>query len=212
MCIHDVPVRAGAAIHMILYTEANTIDSHRARLVLAEKGIEAEIEIVDLDDLPEDLIHLNPYLSVPTLIDRDLVLYDARVICDYLDERYPHPPMMPIDPVSRAKSRLTLYRMEKDWYSLLPELMSKDQAAANKAGKILQDSLTASAAVFAVKPFFLSDDYSLLDASLAPFLWRLNTLGVVLPPEAEAVSDYAQRLYERKGFQASLTDAERSIR
>lgn len=197
---------------MILYTEANAIESHRARLVLAEKGIDVEIEIVDLDDLPEDLIHLNPYLTVPTLVDRDLVLYDAKVICDYLDERYPHPPMMPIDPVSRAKSRLTLYRMEKDWYSLLPDLTSSEGAVADKARKILQDSLTASTAVFAIKPFFLSDDYSLLDASLAPFLWRMNAMGVVLPAEAQPVSDYAERLFEREGFQASLTETERSIR
>ncbi|MBX2886092.1 MAG: glutathione S-transferase N-terminal domain-containing protein [Granulosicoccus sp.] len=197
---------------MILYTEANSIESHRARLVLAEKGIEVEIEIVDIHDLPEDLIHLNPYLTVPTLVDRDLVLYDARVICDYLDERYPHPPMMPIDPVSRGKSRLTLYRMEKDWYSLLPELTGSDDAVAGKARKTLQDSLIASTAVFAVKPFFLSDEYSLLDASLAPFLWRLSALGVTLPAEAQPISDYAERLFERKGFQASLTDEERSIR
>ncbi|MBX2823257.1 MAG: glutathione S-transferase N-terminal domain-containing protein [Gammaproteobacteria bacterium] len=193
---------------MILYSEANTLGSHRVRLLLAEKNLSTEIILVDPDDVPEDLIHLNPYTSLPTLVDRDLVLYDAKVISDYIDERYPHPPMLPVEPVSRGKSRLALYRMEKDWYSLLPEL-SGTGATAEQARKMLTDSMIASAEVFRLKPFFLSDEYSLLDVSLAPFIWRFPQMGITLPAEAQPVLDYAQRLFARSGFQASLTDAEK---
>jgi len=195
---------------MILYTEADALDSHRVRLVLAEKGLQVDIQLVDPDNLPEDLIHVNPHLSLPTLVDRDLVLYDARVIVDYVDERYPHPPMMPIDPVSRSKSRLALYRMEKDWYSLIPGLTGDRNAAAN-ARKILRESLLASQELFRLKPFFLSDDYSLLDASLTPFLWRLQSWGVVLSAQATAVQEYTGRQFARPGFQLSLTEPEKLL-
>lgn len=196
---------------MRLYCEEDCIHSHRVRLVIAEKSIEAEIEIVDPDAKPEDLIHINPYQTLPTLVDRDLVLYDARVITDYLDERYPHPPFMPLDPVSRARSRLTLYRMEKDWYSLLPALSSDSPDQAAKARQTLQDSVTASAELFAIKPFFLNDEYSLLDAYLVPLLWRFKRYGVVLPHAAEAVLEYKQRMFSRPQFQASLTETEKNL-
>jgi len=195
---------------MRLYSEANAIGSHRVRLLLAEKSLPVELELVDPDDVPEDLIHLNPYTSLPTLVDRDLVLYDAKVISEYLDERYPHPPMLPIEPVSRGKSRLTLYRIEKDWYSLLPDLVGSGPRA-ERACKTLVDSLVASADVFRLKPYFLSDEYSLLDASLAPFLWRFPQMGIDLPVDAQPVIDYAERLFARPGFQASLTDAEKQM-
>ncbi len=196
---------------MTLFSDASCPHSHRVRMVLAEKGITVEIVNVDPDNLPEDLIDLNPYQSVPTLIDRELVLYDPQVITEYLDERFPHPPLMPVDPVSRARSRLALYRIKKDWYSLLDDLESGKEKAAAKARKTLRDSLASSAEVFAARPFFLSDDFSLVDATIAPVLWRLKHYRIELPSQARPVLDYAERLFERETFQTSLTEAEREL-
>ena len=197
---------------MTLFSLAACSHSHRARIVLAEKDITVDILNVDPDHLPEDLLDINPYNSVPTLVDRDLVLYDSRVIVEYLDERFPHPPLMPVDPVSRARTRLALFRVEKDWYGLLPALTGNDAKAAEAARKNLRDSLTAAAEVFAIKPFFLSDEFTLADATIAPILWRLPAFGVELPPQAAAVEDYAQRLFAREAFHLSLTDAEKEMR
>jgi RNA polymerase-associated protein len=196
---------------MTLFSNAGCPHSHRVRIVLAEKGITVEIVNIDPDNLPEDLIDLNPYQSVPTLIDRELVLYDPQVITEYLDERFPHPPLMPVDPVSRARSRLALYRIQKDWYSLLGDLESGAEKTASKARKTLRDSLASSAEVFAAKPFFLSDDFSLVDATIAPVLWRLKHYRIELPSQASPVMDYAERLFERESFQTSLTEAEREM-
>jgi len=170
-----------------------------------------EIIYVDPDKKPEDLIHLNPYNSLPTLVDRELVLYGPKVISDYLDERYPHPPFLPIEPVARAKTRLTLYRIEQDWFSLVDDIESGDAARSEPAIKIMRDSITASADVFSAKPFFLSDDYSILDATLVPLLWRFRKYGVQLPKSAESVSEYADRMFARSAFQASLSDVERDM-
>jgi RNA polymerase-associated protein len=182
------------------------------RIVLAEKDITVDIENIDLDNKPEDLLHLNPYNTAPTLIDRDLVLYDSRVISEYLDERFPHPPLMPVDPVSRASSRLALFRIEKDWYSLVQDLESGETKRANKASKLLRDSLTASVELFTMKPYFFSDEFTLVDVTLAPLLWRLKKYGVDLGADAKPVLDYAERLFDREGFQLSLTEAERDMR
>jgi RNA polymerase-associated protein len=196
---------------MNLFSSATCPQSHRVRVVLAEKGITVEIVNVDSNN-QEDLIDLNPYNTVPTLVDRELVLYDPRAIMEYLDERFPHPPLMPVDPVSRARTRLALYRIEQDWYELLPALESKGEKTAAKARKQLRDSLTSSAEVFAAKPFFLSDDFSLVDASVLPILWRIKHYGIELPRQAKPVIDYAERLFERETFQESLTEAEREMR
>lgn len=179
--------------------------------MLAEKNIDAEIKLVDSNALPEDVLHLNPYQNLPTLIDRDLVLYDPNVIAEYLDERYPHPPFMPLDPVSRARSRLALYRIEKDWYSLVPALTSDSPNQAATARQKVRDSITASAELFSHKTFFLSDEYSMLDATLAPLLWRFNYYGIELSATAQAVTDYAKRVFERPQFRASLTGVEESL-
>ena len=159
---------------MTLFSRPTDIHSHRTRLVLAEKNINIEISNVPGPDLPEDLMDLNPYHTVPTLVDRDLTLYDSRVIIEYLDERFPHPPLMPVDPVSRAKARLTLFRIETDWYTLADQIdKAKERRHATKARKILRESLLATVDVFRVKPYFLSDEFSLVDCSVAPILWRL---------------------------------------
>ena len=197
---------------MLLYSVPICPHSHRVRIVLVEKDISVEIIDVDPDDKPEDLIHINPYNSIPTLVDRDLVLYDSRVIVEYLDERFPHPPLMPVDPVSRARSRLALFRIENDWYSLLQAIQSNDSRRADKARTSLRDSLVASAEVFAAKPFFLSDEFTLVDASIAPILWRLEHYGIELPSEAEAVEAYGETIFERDAFRRSMTELEMEMR
>ena len=197
---------------MNLFSSASSPQSHRVRVVLSEKGIAVEILDVDGDSKHEDLLDLNPYNSVPTLVDRELVLYDPRAIMEYLDERFPHPPLMPVDPVSRARTRLALYRIEQDWYSLVPALESRGEKTSSKARKELSDSLTSSAEVFAAKPYFLSDEFSLIDATIAPILWRLPFYKIELPKQAKPVMDYAERVFERESFQASLSEAEREMR
>ena len=197
---------------MSLFSSTSCPQSHRVRVALAEKGITVEIVDVDNSHKSEDLIDLNPYNSVPTLVDRELVLYDPRAIMEYLDERFPHPPLMPVDPVSRARTRLALYRIEQDWYELTQALESRGEKTSSKARKLLRESLTASAEVFAAKPFFLSDEFSLVDASIAPILWRLEHYKVELPRQAKVVLDYADRMFERESFQASLSEAEREMR
>ncbi len=196
---------------MTLFSSATESESHRVRLVFAEKGITVEVVDVDAGNKPEDLVDLNPYNSVPTLVDRELVLYDPRTIMEYLDERFPHPPLMPVDPVSRARARLALYRIEKDWYQQLPALESKSEKVYTKARKIMRDSLTSSAEVFGAKPFFLSDEFSLVDATIIPVLWRLKHYRIELPRQAKPVMQYAERMYARESFKASLTDAEREM-
>jgi RNA polymerase-associated protein len=196
---------------MTLFSSTTDPESHRVRLVFAEKGITVEVLDVDASNKPEDLSDLNPYNSVPTLVDRELVLYDPRTIMEYLDERFPHPPLMPVDPVSRARARLALYRIEKDWYEQLPALESKSEKVFTKARKILRDSLTASAEVFGAKPFFLSDEFSLVDATIIPILWRLKHYRIELPRQAKPVMQYAARMFERDSFKTSLSDAEREM-
>jgi RNA polymerase-associated protein len=196
---------------MTLFSSATDPESHRVRVVLAEKGITVEILDVAEGKQSEDLLDLNPYNSVPTLVDRELVLYDPRAIMEYLDERFPHPPLMPVDPVSRARTRLALYRIEKDWYDLVPALESRTEKAVSKARKMLRDSLTAGAEVFAAKPYFLSDEFSLVDATIVPILWRLKHFEIDLPRQAKPVIQYAERMFERESFKASLSDSEREM-
>jgi len=197
---------------MNLFTSPTCPYCHLARIVLAEKDITFESIEVDVDSLPEDLSELNPYNTVPTLIDRDLVLYDSRVIVEYLDERFPHPPLMPVDPVSRAKTRLALHRVEKDWYPLMHDILHKGEKTVAKSRKMLRESIVSANELFKVLPFFLSEEYSLVDATIAPLLWRLPALGIELPAEAKAVNDYAQRIFNREAFQLSLTEAEKEMR
>ena len=197
---------------MNLYTSALSIECHRTRIVLNEKDIVHEVILVDPKKLPEDLIDLNPYGSLPTLVDRDLVLYNSRVIMEYLEERFPHPPLMPVGPVQRAQTRLALFQVEHDWYPLVDIIETRSEKAAAKAKKDLTDSITSVAEVFTAMPYFLSEDFTLVDASIAPILWRLRHYGIELPKEAKAVNAYAERIFEREGFVLSLTEAERELR
>jgi RNA polymerase-associated protein len=199
---------------MTLYSNPASVHSHRARIVLAEKGIVIDIVNVLHDELPEDLLDLNPYHSTPTLIDRDLVLYDSRVIMEYIDERFPHPPLMPVDPVSRAQVRLALYRVERDWYTLAEQLeRATDKKQGGQVRRMLQESLLSSADVFAAKRFFLSDEFSLVDASVAPLLWRLSAYGIELSGgAAQPIKRYMDGMFARRSFKESLTDVELEMR
>ena len=200
---------------MTLYSGSTCIYSHQVRIVLAEKGVNYEVLDVDPENKPEDLADLNPYNSVPTLVDRDLVLYEAQIIMEYLDERFPHPPLMPVYPVSRARSRLMIHRIEKDWYSLLKLIRSPKagDARKDKAKRELRDALITLAPVFSDTDYFLSEEFTLVDCCLAPLLWRLEMLGIELTGKGAApVKAYMQRLFERESFKASLTTLEYEMR
>ncbi|MGB5345288.1 MAG: glutathione S-transferase N-terminal domain-containing protein [Woeseia sp.] len=198
---------------MTLFSKPTCIHSHRTRLVLAEKNINIEIANVDGPDLPEDLMDLNPYHTVPTLVDRDLVLYDSRVIIEYLDERFPHPPLMPVDPVTRAQFRLALFRIETDWYSLAEEFEADgDRKLSAKSKKLLRESILASVDLFAAGTYFLSEDFSLVDCSIAPVLWRLPLYGIDLGAKAEPIEAYMTRVFARPSFKDSLTELEQEMR
>ena len=195
---------------MSLYSNSDDAYSHQVRIVLAEKGVNAEIIHVKQDEVNEDLQALNPYGTVPTLLDRDLVLYEARIIMEYLDERFPHPPLLPVYPVARAETRKMMYRIERDWYCLMANIKAENQVEESR--EQLSQCLLSLEPVFASKPYFLSDDFSLLDCFVAPLLWRLPQLGIELSDESKALDVYMKRVFKRDSFQSSLTDAEKQIR
>jgi RNA polymerase-associated protein len=197
---------------MVLYSDTISPASHCVRLVLAEKDINVEINYVEDGERPEALVEINPYNSVLTLIDRDLVLYDEQIIMEYLDERFPHPPLLPVDPVTRAGNRQLRFRVLKDLYSLIDDLESSDSSKVSNAQKTMKDNLTAIVPAFVHKPFFMSDEYTLVDCCMAPLLWRLPEYGVKLPASARPLEQYADRLFEREAFQSSLSEAEMEIR
>ncbi|MDF2690639.1 MAG: sspA [Gammaproteobacteria bacterium] len=199
---------------MTLFSNKLCPYSHRVRIVLAEKGVVAEVVEVDLNNKPNELYELNPYGTVPTLVDRDLVLYESNIILEYLEERFPHPPLMPVYPVARARNRLMMLRVDRDWYSLVKDINhAADKASAEKARKELYDSLLSVAPVFGDSPYFLSEEFTLVDCSLAALLWRLPVLGINLPADqGKLIIKYAEKLFKRESFQASLSDAEREMR
>lgn len=193
---------------MTLYSDSS-IGSHRIRLILAEKAISVDVIALDHNAIPESLSEINPTNNLPTILDRDLVLYDEHVIIEYLDERFPHPPIFPAYPVARAKSRMMVYRIERDWYSYAAIIEAAPSTVkVNQAKKAFTESLVTVAPLFAESKFFLSDDYTVVDACLAPLLWRLKHYGIQLPRSAAAIETYAQRLFEKPTFQASLSEDE----
>ena len=196
---------------MTLFSDPRSIQSHRVRLVLAEKHVAVDIVDSDPIHLPEDVVDVNPYGTLPTLLDRELALYEARIIMEYLDERFPHPPLLPVDPVARANARLFMYRVERDWFSLMGTIAKGDPAAAEKARKELRDSLIATAPVFGAKRFFMSDEISLVDCCIAPMMWRLPVLGIELPAQSKEIHDYTKRIFKWPAFKASLTEAEHEM-
>ena len=199
---------------MTFYSNGDDHYSHRVRIVLAEKGVAVDIVDCKESDLPEDVAALNPYNSLPTLLDRELVLYQANVMMEYLDERFPHPPLLPVYPVARAESRLLIHRIEKDWCRYADLILSgtADGDAVEAARKELRDGFIGISPIFDEKPFFMSDEFSLVDCCIAPLLWRLPIMGIEMPAQAKGINRYMKRLFDRESFQASLSDAEREMR
>jgi RNA polymerase-associated protein len=195
---------------MTCFSEADNIYCHQVRIVLAEKGVSVEIIDVNPQDPPEELLMLNPYQSLPTLVDRDLVIYSSNIIMEYLDERFPHPPLLPVYPVARAKTRLMMSRIAEDWYGLVNKIES-NQGDIAQAKKELLESLMSINSAFAEEEYFLSEDFSLVDCCIAPLLWRLPKYEIELPKQAEAIKAYQKRIFARNSFQVSLTALERTF-
>lgn len=198
---------------MILFSSPTCPESHRVRFVLAEKDVLFNlVSVPNLRKLPEDLLTVNPRGEVPTLADRDLVLYESRIISEYLDERFPHPPLMPVEPMPRAKLRLALHHVEEHWYPRLKRVLGSRQETSDKARKELRENILAHAEMFKFNRFFMSDEFSLVDCAVAPLLWRLSSIGIELPPKATRVlAGYLERVFSRPGFIRSLSREERNL-
>ena len=200
---------------MTLFSDPRDHYSHRVRMVLCEKGVSVDVVDVDPSQRPEDLSEINPYGTLPTLLDRDLVLYKSTVIMEYLDERFPHPPLLPVYPVARAQCRLLMHRIELDWSKRVDVLMAGRgrETAMDKARKELRESLAAIAPVFADRPFFMNDDFTLVDCFVAPILWRLDALDLKLSArQLKPIQRYMTNMFERDTFQESLTEPEVDMR
>lgn len=197
---------------MTLYSGRLDVFSHRVRIVLAEKGVSVDVLDIDPAELSEDLREINPYASTPTLVDRDLVLYQTDIITEYLDERFPHPPLMPVYPIARARTRLMIYRIDREWGPIIKKIETGKPAEAQAAARELRNRLVALAPLFGTSPFFMNEEFSLADCCIVPILWRLPQWGITLPSEATVISKYADRVFARESFQASLSEAEQDIR
>ena len=197
---------------LTLFSSPDCVVCHRVRLVLAAKGVVYDLVPVDTSKPPEDLIDLNPYHSVPTLVDRDLVLYAASVVSEYLDERYPHPPLMPVDPLSRARLRLAMLRIELEWVPQAQAIKSGNKVQAETARKRLKELLVGALPLFKASKFFLNPEMSLADCAMAPIIWRLPAFGIVLPKEAKPIEDYGLRIFRNPAYLRSLTPEEKQLR
>ena len=194
---------------ILLFSLPNCLESHRTRIVIKEKEISAEIHEVDLHSIPEEIKILSPYDEYPSLVDRELVLQNSRVIIEYLDERFPHPPLLPVDPISRAKFRLALNEIEHNWYSKYAEAYN-DEVLDEKFVMEIKNYFLEIAPLIKIK-FFMSDDFGLVDCSIAPLLWRLNSLDFDLAENNKVIADYSERIFEREAFQDSLTETEKEL-
>lgn len=200
---------------MIFYSDGRSQYSHRVRIVLAEKGVTVETVNVDPANTPEDLASLNPYNSLPTLVDRDLVLYEANIMMEYLDERFPHPPLFPVYPVARAQSRLWMYRIQRDWCATIDDLSAGKGSTGqqDKMRRELRESLVSIAPIFAEKPYFMSDEFSVVDCCVTAILWRLPSLGIDLGnhKSVQPLLEYRARLFARDSVRMSLSDQEKEM-
>jgi len=197
---------------MTLYSGTTCPFSQRCRNVLYEKGMDFQIVDVDLHNKPEDLAVMNPYNQVPVLVERDLILYESNIINEYIDDRFPHPQLMPADPVMRARARLFLYRFEHEMFSHVESLEKGNQRTADKSRAAIRDNLAQIAPVFAKQKYMLGDEFSMLDVAIVPLLWRLDYYGIQLAKQAAPLMKYAERLFSRPAFIDSLTASEKVMR
>lgn len=204
----------GVTNRLACYSDPADHYSHRVRMVLAEKGVAVQILDVEPGLNSGKLAEINPYGVLPTLIDRDLLLYEPGVIMEYLEERYPHPPLLPVYPVARANSRLLMYRIQSDWCVPADRILDRrtEETICNQLRRELRESLLSVSPLFAENPFFLSEEPSLVDCCLLPILWRLPLLGIELPRNAKPLLEYMERQFARQAFQASLSAVERDMR
>lgn len=199
---------------MTFFSDPLSQYSHRVRIVLAEKGVTVDLVDADPDQVPEEVSDVNPYNTLPTLIDRDLVLYEPNIMMEYLDERFPHPPLLPVYPVSRAECRLFIHRVQQDWCRLVDDIVANaSKSSVESARKKLAESIVSIAPIFAEKPYFMSDDFTLVDCCVAPILWRLPALGIDIEQRADKhLKSYMSRSFERESFELSLSELEREMR
>lgn len=197
---------------MTLYSGTTDPFSQRCRFVLYEKGMDFQVIDVDMFNKPEDIAVMNPYNQVPILVERDLVLYESNIINEYIDERFPHPQLMPADPIMRARARLFLYRFEKELFSQIDNLDSASQQKSDKARQIIRDNLVQIAPVFTKQKFMLGDEFSMLDVAIAPLLWRLEHYQITMPKQAAPLLKYAERMFTRQGFIDAMTPSEKAMR
>ena len=197
---------------MTLYSGTTDPYSHRCRIVLFEKGMDFQVIDVDVFNKPEDLAVMNPYNRVPVLVERDLILYEANIINEYIDERFPHPQLMPADPVMRARARLFLHRFEQELFCHIEGLESGVQKTMEKARVAVRENLTQISPVFGKQKFMLGDEFSMLDVAIAPLLWRLDHYGIQLDKEAAPLMKYSERLFSRPAYIEAMTPAEKAMR
>ena len=197
---------------MTLYSGTTCPFSQRCRIVLYEKGMDFQIVDVDLYNKPEDLAVMNPYNRVPVLVERDLILYESNIINEYIDDRFPHPQLMPADPVMRARARLFLFRFEQELFCHIDTNEKGPQKSADKARVVIRDSLTQIAPVFVKQKYMLGDEFSMLDVAIAPLLWRMDYYGIQLPKQAAPLMKYAERIFSRPAFIEALTPSEKVMR
>jgi RNA polymerase-associated protein len=198
-----------------LYSATQELESHAVRFIMAHKSIECDVIVGEFNNIPEEILELNPCQTMPTLFDRGMVLYDLLVIMEYLDERFPFPPLLPIDPIEKAEKRLLLYRFtraEGCWYELVDTILNSDKKAAGAARKTLNGNLIELIPLFAHQAYFRSDTMTLVDVCLAPIMWRLGILGIELSDKAKPILSYAARLFEKEGFQEGLTFCEKDFK
>ena len=201
---------------MALFSDPSDHYSQRVRIVLEEKGITSEVIEADRNNLTQDILDVSPYASLPVLVDRDVCLYDSVTLMEYLDERFPHPPLLPVYPVARANIRLYIKRIERDWCTLFDQMFEGKlkEAQAKKLRKNLKSLITGTIAIFKEKPFFMNEEFSLVDCCIAPILWRLPAVGIEIPNDAKnrPINEYMKKVFTRKSFIDSLTEIEKEIR
>lgn len=200
---------------MVLYSGTTCPFSQRCRFVLFEKGMDFEIRDIDLYNKPEDISVMNPYGQVPILVERDLILYESNIINEYIDERFPHPQLMPADPVMRARTRLFLYNFEKELFSHVAVLEARanvDTKAQDFARQNIRDRLSQLAPMLLKNKFMLGEEFSMLDVAVAPLLWRLGHYGIELPKSAAPIQKYAERIFSRPAYIEALTPSEKVMR
>ena len=201
---------------MILYSDRDDHYSQRVRIVLAEKDITAEINEAKLEETSDEILSMSPYHKLPILVDRELAIHDPSVMMEYLDERFPHPPLLPVYPVARASSRTLMLRIDREWCPLVDTLILADQSEKQlmKVREELLHEISSIAPTFKENKYFMSDDFTLVDCCFAPILWRLPSLGIKLPlnRHLKPLIDYQNKVFERPGFLDSLSSIERDLK